>query len=207
SYVLFVNGLVPPHIAAGVNLNMPVVGPILRRGGAFFMRRSFKGNRLYSAVFNEYLNMVFDRGFSVEYFIEGGRSRTGRLLEPRPGMLNMTVRSFLRTRRRSFVFVPVHFSYEKVLEGGTYLGELHGKTKKKESVLDIFRTLRKIKGTFGRVHVNMGEPIHLNNLLGNTAPGWRDEAYDDNNPPPWLVESVSDLGNRIVTHINNAAVV
>lgn len=207
SYVLYVNGLVPPHIAAGVNLNMPVVGPILRRGGAFFMRRSFKGNRLYSAVFNEYLNMVFDRGFSVEYFIEGGRSRTGRLLEPRPGMLNMTVRSFLRTQRRNFVFIPVHFSYEKVLEGGTYLGELHGKKKKKESVMDIFRTLRHIKGTFGRVHVNIGEPIHLNNLLTNVAPDWRTLQYDDANPPAWLGESVNDLGNSIITHINNAAVI
>lgn len=207
SYVLYVNGLVPPHIAAGVNLNMPVVGPILRRGGAFFMRRSFKGNRLYSAVFNEYLNMVFDRGFSVEYFIEGGRSRTGRLLEPRPGMLNMTVRSFLRTQRRSFVFVPVHFSYEKVLEGGTYLGELYGKKKKQESVFDIVRTLRRIQGTFGQVHVNIGEPIHLNEVLDRTAPDWRALNYDDTQPPAWLGDAVASLGNRIITHINNAAVV
>ena len=207
SYVVYMNGLVPPHIAAGVNLNMPVVGPILRRGGAFFMRRSFKGNRLYSAVFNEYLNMVFDRGFSVEYFIEGGRSRTGRLLDPRPGMLNMTIRSFLRTRRRSFVFVPIHFSYEKVLEGGTYLGELHGKTKKKESVFDIFRTLRKIKGTFGQVHVNIGQPIHLNSLLSQVEPEWEKAPYDDEAPPKWLGTSVDSLGKEIITRINNAAVV
>ena len=207
SYVLYVNGLVPPHIAAGVNLNMPVVGPILRRGGAFFMRRSFKGNRLYSAVFNEYLNLVFDRGFSVEYFVEGGRSRTGRLLDPRPGMLNMTIRSFLRTQRRSFVFVPVHFSYEKVLEGGTYLGELHGKAKKKESIFDIVRTLRRIKGTFGRVHVNVGEPIHLKALLDRVEPNWKAQPYDDNEPPEWLSTSVVELGNAIITNINNAAVI
>lgn len=207
SYVVYVNGLVPPHIAAGVNLNMPVVGPILRRGGAFFMRRSFKGNRLYSAVFNEYLNLVFDRGFSVEYFIEGGRSRTGRLLDPRPGMLNMTIRSFLRIQRRPFVFVPVHFSYEKVLEGGTYLGELHGKAKKKESVFDILSTLRKIKGTFGQVHVNIGEPIHLKALLSQVEPDWEKQNYDDNEPPKWLSASVETLGNEIVTRINDAAVV
>ncbi len=207
SYVVYVNGLVPPHIAAGVNLNMPVVGPILRRGGAFFMRRSFKGNRLYSAVFNEYLNLVFDRGFSVEYFIEGGRSRTGRLLDPRPGMLNMTIRSFLRIQRRPFVFVPVHFSYEKVLEGGTYLGELHGKAKKKESVFGIISTMRKIKGTFGQVHVNIGEPIHLKTLLSQVQPGWEKENYDDNEPPKWLSTSVDTLGKEIITRINNAAVV
>jgi glycerol-3-phosphate O-acyltransferase len=207
SYLLFRYGMVPPHIAAGVNLNMPVVGPILRRGGAFFLRRSFKGNRLYTAVFNEYLNMTFDRGFSVEYFIEGGRSRTGRLLAPRPGMLSMTVRSFLRTRRRNFVFVPVHICYEKVLEGGTYLGELYGKEKKQESIFDIFRTLNKIRGTFGQVYVNFGEPIHLNDELSQVSPDWRQFEYDDNKPPPWVSQTVDKIGNDIITGINNAAVI
>ncbi|MDX5387689.1 MAG: 1-acyl-sn-glycerol-3-phosphate acyltransferase, partial [Marinobacter sp.] len=78
SYVLYKNGLMPPHIAAGINLNMPIVGPILRRGGAFFMRRSFRDNPLYATVFNEYMHVMFTRGYSVEYFVEGGRSRTGR---------------------------------------------------------------------------------------------------------------------------------
>ncbi|PIE41396.1 MAG: glycerol-3-phosphate 1-O-acyltransferase [Gammaproteobacteria bacterium] len=207
SYVLFSNKLVPPHIAAGVNLNLPVLGKILRHGGAFFLRRSFKGNRLYTSVFNEYVNEVFDRGFSVEYFIEGGRSRTGRLMQPRPGMISMTVRSFLRTRRRNFVFVPIYFGYEKVLEGGTYVGELSGKTKKKESVLDIFRTLKKIRGTFGQVYVNFGEPIHLNDHLDNSHPGWRDETYDEDHQPDWLADAVNELGLDIITRINNAAVV
>lgn len=207
SYLLFRYSMVPPHIAAGVNLNMPVVGPILRRGGAFFLRRSFKGNRLYTAVFNEYLNMTFDRGFSVEYFVEGGRSRTGRLLAPRPGMLSMTVRSFLRSRRRNFVFVPVHICYEKVLEGGTYLGELYGKEKKQESIFDIFRTLKKIRGTFGQVYVNFGDPIHLNDALTKIAPQWRDFIYDDSKPPGWVSETVDNVGTEIITRINDAAVV
>ncbi|MVF12764.1 glycerol-3-phosphate 1-O-acyltransferase PlsB [Ketobacter sp. MCCC 1A13808] len=207
SYLLFRNRMVPPHIAAGVNLNMPVVGPILRRGGAFFLRRSFKGNRLYTAVFNEYLNMTFDRGFSVEYFIEGGRSRTGRLLAPRPGMLSMTVRSFLRTQRRNFVFVPVHVSYEKVLEAGTYLGELYGKEKQQESIFGILRTLRKIRGTFGQVYVNFGDPIHLNDHLTEIEPDWKKADYNDNKPPPWVSTAVDQLGTQIITEINNAAVI
>jgi glycerol-3-phosphate O-acyltransferase len=96
SYLLYKNGIVPPHIAAGVNLNLPVVGPILRRGGAFFLRRSFKSNALYSAVFSEYVASLIERGVSIEYFIEGGRSRTGRLLKPKAGMLAMTLRAYLR---------------------------------------------------------------------------------------------------------------
>jgi len=132
SYVLYKNGLMPPHIAAGINLNMPIIGPLLRRGGAFFMRRSFRDNPLYSAVFNEYMHVMFTRGFSVEYFVEGGRSRTGRTLQPRPGMLSMTVRSFLRDSRKPIVFVPVYFGYEKVLEGGSYLASSRAPVRKRK---------------------------------------------------------------------------
>jgi glycerol-3-phosphate O-acyltransferase len=64
-------GLVPPHIAAGINLNFWPAGPIFRRLGAFFIRRTFKGNKLYSTVFREYLGELFSRGYSVEYFVEG----------------------------------------------------------------------------------------------------------------------------------------
>lgn len=207
SYVLHENGHVPPHIAAGINLNMPLIGSFLRKSGAFFLRRSFKGNPLYTAVFNEYLSTVFSRGFPVEYFVEGGRSRTGRLLSPRPGMISMTIRSFLRTRKRSFVFVPVYFGYERLLEGGTYVGEMHGKKKKNESIFGVIKAFKDIKGTFGKVHVNFGEPIHLEELLDNKFPQWKDEEYQEENPPEWLEQAVNLTGKRIVTSINNAAVV
>ncbi|MDG2609882.1 1-acyl-sn-glycerol-3-phosphate acyltransferase, partial [Vibrio parahaemolyticus] len=96
SYVLYHEGMVPPHIAAGINLNFFPAGPIFRRGGAFFIRRSFKGNKLYSTIFREYLSELFAKGYSVEYFSEGGRSRTGRLLQAKTGMLAMTIQAMLR---------------------------------------------------------------------------------------------------------------
>ncbi|WP_181941200.1 1-acyl-sn-glycerol-3-phosphate acyltransferase, partial [Klebsiella pneumoniae] len=80
----------------GINLNFWPAGPIFRRGGAFFIRRTFKGNKLYSTVFREYLGELFSRGYSVEYFVEGGRSRTGRLLDPKTGTLSMTIQAMLR---------------------------------------------------------------------------------------------------------------
>lgn len=205
SYVVYKHGLVPPHIAAGVNLNLPVVGPILRRGGAFFMRRTFKGNPLYSAVFNEYLHTVFARGFSVEYFIEGGRSRTGRLLSPRTGMLSMTLRSYLRDTRKPMVFVPIYVGYEKVIEGSTYIGELMGKPKKKESIWDIVKTLRAIKGTFGKVHVTFSEPIELNQLFDEYQADWR-KFRGQGDLPDWLPDATEKLALNIVKHINDAAV-
>ena len=85
SYVLFYGGVMLPHIAAGNNLNLPVAGPLLRRGGAFFMRRKFAGDALYTAVFESYVDHLFTHGFAMEYFVEGGRSRSGRMLSARWG--------------------------------------------------------------------------------------------------------------------------
>ncbi|MBY5963212.1 glycerol-3-phosphate 1-O-acyltransferase PlsB [Marinobacter nauticus] len=207
SYVLYKNGLMPPHIAAGINLNMPIVGPILRRGGAFFMRRSFKDNPLYATVFNEYMHVMFTRGYSVEYFVEGGRSRTGRMLPPRPGMLSMTVRSFLRDHRKPIVFVPVYIGYEKVMEGRSYLGELRGKKKQKESIFGLAKTARKLTNSFGRVAVNFGDPIHLDKVLDDVHESWRHEAYDAEYRPPWLNQAVDNLSQRVASNINASVAV
>jgi glycerol-3-phosphate O-acyltransferase len=165
SFLIYYQGLPPPHVAAGANLNLPVVGGLLRRGGAFFLRRSFRGDALYSAVFAEYLHAMITRGFPVEYFVEGGRSRTGRTLSPKAGLLAMTVDSWLRAPQRPLVFVPVYIGYERVLEGDTYIAELSGRPKQKESLLGLLRSLRVLREQFGRVHVNVGEPIALGPFL------------------------------------------
>ncbi|MBF8779807.1 glycerol-3-phosphate 1-O-acyltransferase PlsB [Pseudomonas fulva] len=207
SYLLFRNGLTPPHIAAGINLNMPVVGNLLRRGGAFFMRRTFKGNPLYAAVFNAYLHTLFSKGFPVEYFVEGGRSRTGRMLQPRPGMLAITLRSFLRSSRTPIVFVPVYIGYERVLEGRTYLGELRGASKKKESIFDIFKVIGALKQRFGEVYVNFGEPIRLAHFLDRQQPDWRTQDLGPEYRPAWLNDATTQLGETVARHVNEAAAI
>ena len=207
SYLLFRNGLTPPHIAAGINLNMPVIGGLLRRGGAFFMRRTFKGNPLYTAVFNQYLHTLFSRGFPVEYFVEGGRSRTGRMLQPKTGMLAMTLSSYLRTSRLPIVFIPVYIGYERVLEGRTYLGELRGASKKKESIFDIFKVIGALKLRFGSVAVNFGEPIRLNDFLDQQQPDWRAQQLAPQFRPAWLNGATNQLGERIARHLNDAAAI
>jgi glycerol-3-phosphate O-acyltransferase len=207
SYLLFRNGLTTPHIAAGINLNMPVIGALLRRGGAFFMRRTFKGNPLYTAVFNEYLHTLFTKGFPVEYFVEGGRSRTGRMLQPKTGMLAITLRSFLRSSRTPIVFVPVYIGYERVLEGRTYLGELRGASKKKESIFDIFKVIGALKQRFGQVAVNFGEPIKLADFLEQQQPGWRQQELGPQFKPDWLNATTHRLGEKVARHLNEAAAV
>jgi glycerol-3-phosphate O-acyltransferase len=207
SYVIYVNGYPVPHIAAGINLNLPIVGRLLRMGGAFFIRRKFRGNGLYTVVFMKYLAAIMARGHSIEYFIEGGRSRTGRLLQPKTGMLSMTVRSFLRDPARPVVFLPVYFGYERVVEGATYVGELSGKPKEKESVLGLLGAIRKLRERFGRVHVNLGEPIALADVLDRHDSGWRTRAFDEDARAPWIGAAVDDLAGRIMRNINAAAAV
>lgn len=205
SYVIYQNGFAIPHIAAGINLNMPVMGRVLRQGGAFFIRRSFANNALYTAVFTRYLGLMMARGHAVEYFIEGGRSRTGRLLQPKTGALTMTVRSFLRDPARPVAFVPVYFGYERLVEGNTYVGELSGQTKKKESIVGMLRTLPALRAHYGKVHVSLGEPIRLNDLLEQYAPQWRDTPIEER--PSWLNPLVNDLALRVMRNINSAACV
>jgi len=207
SSMLFGEGIMVPHIAAGINLNFPVVGPILRRGGAFFMRRSFKGNQLYSSVFSEYIHSIFKKGYSVEYFVEGGRSRTGRTLSPRAGMVAMTVSSYLRDQQKPIAFIPVYFGYEKVLEGGSFQGELRGNKKQKESIFGLFKSLKNLRRSFGKVSVNFGEPIYLEQYLNQHQPNWKNDASNDNQKPEWLPTLVDKLSIEIVSGINAAAAI
>lgn len=202
SYVLFNAGLAPPHVAAGLNLNIPIIGPWLRRCGAFFLRRSFKGNVLYGAVFETYMGYLASKGTAVEYFVEGGRSRTGKRLKAKPGLLAMTVRSHIREHKRSVVFVPVNFAYEKLVEGETYINELSGKPKKTESVMGFLRSIKALKEHFGQVHVNFGSPIALNDLLDQQLPDWRRDGLAGKQD--WMPNVVNKLGQQIMAGINQA---
>jgi glycerol-3-phosphate O-acyltransferase len=209
SYVIYRKGFAVPHVAAGINLNLPVIGRFLRKGGAFFLRRTFKGDALYAAVFAKYLGFMMARGHPLEYFIEGGRSRTGRLLAPRTGMLSMTVRAYLRDPQRPVVFMPVYFGYERIVEGRTYIGELSGQPKKKESVPGLLRGIVSVlRSKLGKVHVNLGEPIALDALLDHHNPDWRRAAAaDSESRSAWINEAVGDLAVRINIGINAAAAV
>ncbi|STY60758.1 Glycerol-3-phosphate acyltransferase [Mannheimia haemolytica] len=204
SYLLYHQGLVPPHIAAGINLNFWPAGPIFRSWGAFFIRRTFKGNRLYSTIFREYLAELFYRGYSVEYFIEGGRSRTGRLLEPKTGMMSMSLQALQRGLNRSLSIVPVYIGYEHVLEVDTYAKELRGAAKEKENAGLVLRVLKKLKN-LGQGYVNFGEPILVNNYLNQYFPEWKEPSEDGR--PKWLNEAVDNISHQVMVNINKAAAV
>jgi glycerol-3-phosphate O-acyltransferase len=205
TYVIYHEGMVTPHIAAGINLNFWPVGKIFRRCGAFFLRRSFAGNKLYTAVFREYLELLFNKGYSVKYYPEGGRSRTGRLIPPKTGMLAMTIQAMLKGVNRPVSLVPVYIGYENVMEVKSYLNELKGSKKKKESNLQVFTAIKKLKN-YGHGYVNFGEPIQLNQFLESHVPNWREcRDAEPEKKPAWLTPAVNELANDVMTRINRAA--
>src|SRR5690606_15879867 len=124
SYIFFEYGLVPPHIAAGDNLNFPPVGTMFRRSGAFFIRRQFKGDDLYALCLKRYIGKLLLEGHPIEFFIEGGRSRIGKLLSPRFGMLRMVVDSYLEQPTGPVRIIPCNVAYERVIEGQSHQKEV-----------------------------------------------------------------------------------
>ena len=207
SFVIYQENLAIPYIAAGNNLNVPFIGRILRGGGAFFIRRSFKDNPVYSAVMRSYIEQLIALGMPLEYFIEGGRSRTGRMLKPKVGMLNMTLDAFIRTQSRPLAFVPVYIGYDKLMEGRSYLGEMYGGKKKGESFSGIIRAIFKLRGNFGKVTASFGKPIDLSELLDRQKPDWTDRVAEIDQRPDWYRKAVAKLSQQIMFEINRACVI
>ena len=169
SYVMAQNAVSPPLIAAGDNLSFFPIGPLLRRSGAFFIRRSFRGRRLYTALVDAYLRKILVEGWNVEFFMEGGRSRTGKLLPPKLGLLSMVVDAGLKLPSAKVSFVPISVGYERVIEQGAYAHELGGGEKEPESVGGLLRTSTVLRSRYGRLYIQFGEIFELDELLAEAA--------------------------------------
>ncbi len=170
SWLFYEHHLVPPLVAAGVNLAFWPLGPIFRRAGGYFLRRSFEGDRLYSTVFRTYVMQLLRDGATQEFFIEGTRSRTGRTLPPRLGMLSMLIEAYARGVRSDVRLVPIGFSYERVVEEASLVEERGGASKTGENLLGLLRARRVLRRRFGRVAVRFGEPISLAAVIGPSRP-------------------------------------
>lgn len=206
SFVIFHEGLPLPQIASGDNLNFFPVGPLIRRCGSYFIRRKMKGDLFYTDMFREYLSLLFEHGYATEFFIEGGRSRTGRTLPPRTGMVSMTVQAQLRGIERPIAFIPTYLGYEHVMEVGSYMKELGGAQKEKESawqLLGIFKRFR----YYGRGYVTFGEPVIVPRYLSQAVPDWRkDLDPTGRGKPDWLYETVNQMSHDIIIKLNDSAI-
>jgi glycerol-3-phosphate O-acyltransferase len=206
STVLHENDLVMPHVIAGDNLSFFPLGWLLRRFGAVFIKRSFTGERIFPTVFQSYLTTLFRDGQTVEFFIEGGRSRTGKLLPPKLGVLGATVDAGLEARlgRGSLgevTYLPVAITYEQLAEEGPYARELSGAGKRPESAADLLRALKVLGRRQGRVHLRIGEPLPLSGFITEQGEPWEDLGRERRR------EALRVLGERLMHRINTKLVV
>ncbi len=165
SFTLYDNHMPCPHIFAGKNLAFWPMGPLFRRVGAFFVRRSFKGAVFYAKVFSAYIFQVLKEGYNIAVYIEGTRSRSGKLLQPQLGMLSIMLHAFFEGACKDMIFVPVFIAYDRIPDEGSYLHEISGGKKSAESFRQMLKAKRILKDRYGRVHLNFGSPLGLNDML------------------------------------------
>ena len=201
SYVLYHNNMPCPHIAAGKNLSFWPLGPIFRAGGAFFLRRTFRGAILYSKVFSEYIHKLLEEGFNIEMFIEGGRSRTGKLLMPKLGLLSILLNAFRQGACEDLIFVPVFIGYDQVLEEDAYLHEIEGGKKEPENLSQVLRARKFLKKRYGKIYINFHQPLSLRQILENF-----DKPLDQM-PQKEINALCRNLGWRIINAIDRVTVV
>lgn len=166
-YILYETGHPPNHTAGGINMNFFPIGPLLRRSGIFFIRRTFKDNPLYKFVLQQYVDYLIEKRFSLEWYLEGGRSRSGKLLPPRFGLFANVVDAYRRGRSEDIFLIPVSIAYEQIGDVGDYVAEQRGAEKEAESFGWLVGVVRRLRRRHGDIHVRFGEPISLRETLSN----------------------------------------
>ncbi|XP_056422988.1 dihydroxyacetone phosphate acyltransferase-like isoform X2 [Hyla sarda] len=205
SYIMFTYDLAIPVIAAGEDLGrMKFVGPFLRMSGAFFIKRTFHGEKLYWAVFSEYVKTMLRNGYApLEFFIEGQRSRTGKTIHPRLGLLNVVTEPFFRGEVYDAYVVPISISYEKILEETFHVQELLGAQKSKESTSGLIKARKILRDNFGNIHIYIGQPISLRSMASGKVNRLQYNLTHRHNlqrPSEDIQKFISDLAYRIELH-------
>jgi len=201
SYILYRNNLFTPFVAAGKNLAFWPLGPIFRRGGAFFIRRSFKGMKFYAEVFSLYVKTLVQLGHNIEFFIEGGRSRTGKMVLPKLGLLAILVQAVEEGFCDDLMFVPTAICYDRIPEEEAYLKEISGGAKVDENIGQLVRARRFLKRRYGRVYVRFAEPVSLQRYLEKYRDG------EQSMRPRERHAMYRDFSYRVINSINHVSLV
>jgi glycerol-3-phosphate O-acyltransferase len=179
-YALHENGHPPNHTAGGINMNFFPMGPLMRRSGVFFIRRTFKDNAVYKFVLRQYIDYLIEKRFPLEWYIEGGRSRSGKLLPPRFGLLAYVVDAYRRAKSDDVILIPVSIAYDQIQDVSEYVAEQRGAAKQRESFGWFLGVLRRLRRRYGNIHIRFGEPLSLAHTLGPPDPAAAPNADEPN---------------------------
>ena len=200
-YLMYRNNMPVPYIAAGANLSFWPLGPIFRALGAFFLRRTFRGNVLYSKVFGEYIHRLLVEGYNLKIFIEGTRSRSGKLIMPKLGFISILMNAYKNGACDDLVFAPIYIGYDRVLEESSYLYEIEGGKKEPESLLKVVSARKFLKNRYGKIYIKFHQTISLNTLLEQDGIRLEEMSTKDQNA------LCRNLGHRIINAINTVTVI
>eukprot|EP00818_Percolomonas_sp_WS_P008727 CAMPEP_0117435514 /NCGR_PEP_ID=MMETSP0759-20121206/522_1 /TAXON_ID=63605 /ORGANISM="Percolomonas cosmopolitus, Strain WS" /LENGTH=1144 /DNA_ID=CAMNT_0005227067 /DNA_START=6 /DNA_END=3442 /DNA_ORIENTATION=- len=207
SYVFFAYDLPMPHIAAGEDfLNMFLVRDLFRYSGAFFLRRSFSDDPLYKSIFQEYVEQLLTEGCPLEFFVEGTRSRAGKTLQPKLGLLSIIANAHLSGKLHNVTIVPINISYERILESEAYSRELQGNSKTKESLTNLLKARNVIKNKYGDIYIKFASPISLRDYIEQEK-HMHNSGFDPKHNADDKMHLVRDLGYRITYSLNEASVI
>jgi len=190
--------LIPPHILAGSNLTFFPMGKVFRKSGAFFMRRTFKGLNLYAAVFKQYVKTLVSENYTIEFFIEGTRSRTGKVVKPKMGMLKYLIEAIDEGYNKDLVFAPLTVNYDRILEENSYQKELKGSEKSKESTTQFIKSRKLIEKKYGSVYMGFTDTFTLSEI--------REKLLKEKNITN-IDLLTEELGYYIIRRINEAVIV
>jgi glycerol-3-phosphate O-acyltransferase len=196
NYVLYNYHMHTPRVTAGKNLAFWPMGQIFRKCGAFFIRRTFKGEKLYYEVFKRYIKSLLEEGHPIEFFIEGGRSRNGKLMLPKTGFLSILLQAYHEGFCNDLIFVPASIIYDRIIEEKSYLKEIGGGLKKKENFRQIIRARQVLKRRYGKIYIRFNHPFSLNEYLSQIGSSVKD---DQRNLALNLVRSINDV-SLVIPH-------
>lgn len=186
NYLLFDHHIYPPRIAAGKNLAFWPIGHIFRKCGAFFVRRSFRGVKLYTLVFDQYIRVLLQERYPIEFFIEGGRSRSGKLELPKTGFLSILINAWKERYCEDIIFIPVAINYDRVVEESSYIKEIKGIEKEPESFKQVIRARSILKKIYGRIYIRFSSYISLKGYINEKNASYEGLALD-------LVRSINSV--------------
>jgi len=196
NYVLYNYHMHTPRVAAGKNMAFWPMGHIFRKSGVFFIRRSFKGEKLYSGVFKRYIKSLLEEGHPIEFFIEGGRSRNGKLMLPKTGFLSILLQAYHEGFCNDLIFVPASIIYDRIIEEKSYLKEIGGGLKEKENFWQIIKARQLLKRRYGKIYMRFNHPFSLNEYLSQIDSSVKDA---HRNLALNLVNSINDV-SLVIPH-------
>lgn len=200
THIFYANNITFPHICAGINMNFWPIGHLVRKCGGFFIRRRFDGNAAYKESLYAYVKSLVDQGYCIEFFIEGTRSRTGKMLKPKLGILGQIMQAWKSGTRDDVYFLPIAVNYDQLIEQKSYESEGAGADKKKEDAGQLIKAGKVLGRKYGKVYVEFAEPVSLKNYMA--ARGVTKSDDDEK-----MKKEVDGFGYHLTYAMNRVAVI